>query len=514
MSRAAPCRGARPPPPHRSGDRRALALRCSASQRRPRSSASSSTGRRAAPVELADPVEPGEDAAIRPCLDASGALATRPLRLRHESVNLPGRLRAGSGAQPEQRVVERAHERRPVAVTERLDERPPDRVLRPRGRLLTRGQRAQRQRGSPAAPRWRRRAARRRAAPTSRRAGRASAPRSCSERNGSFWKRESSQRSSASASGASASASASRPSTSRVTSARKESSRVGSPGGCVAAIGSTGRIPNGRQSSRSKSTGPAATGAAVASRIAETASASSAGASGGSSPGSRPALELEHAVAVDLPAEAGREQALRLGPVMRELARRCGAKPDPAAELDLGDDREADERRDGRVRVLPAEERALELGVGALEGAVVPVEAAAGLRRRDQERERARCGRAPAPRSASARRERARRSPRRARAAARPARSGRRPASRARSPATRRRCARAAGTRRAPARHAGRAPRTRTGRSSPSSSARPRKTNAPRQKPRRVRCRCGARTAIRPAYSPGGSPPAWQPGHQ
>ncbi len=67
------------------------------------------------------------------------------------------------------------------------------------------------------------------------------------------------------------------------TEARNGSSRVGSPGGAVAAIGSTGRIPYGRQSSRSKRTGPAATGAAVASRIAVTASASSPGASGASS---------------------------------------------------------------------------------------------------------------------------------------------------------------------------------------------------------------------------------------
>ena len=67
------------------------------------------------------------------------------------------------------------------------------------------------------------------------------------------------------------------------TDARNGSSRVGSPGGAVAAIGRTGRIPYGRQSSRSKRTGPAATGAAVARRIAVTASASSPGASGTSS---------------------------------------------------------------------------------------------------------------------------------------------------------------------------------------------------------------------------------------
>ena len=69
--------------------------------------------------------------------------------------------------------------------------------------------------------------------------------------------------------------------------ARNESSRVGSPLGCVAAIGRTGRMPYGRQSSRSKRTGPAAIGAAVARRMAVTASANSPGASGGSvAPGS------------------------------------------------------------------------------------------------------------------------------------------------------------------------------------------------------------------------------------
>ena len=50
------------------------------------------------------------------------------------------------------------------------------------------------------------------------------------------------------------------------TEARNGSSRVGSPGGAVAAIGSTGRIPYGRQSSRSNNTGPAATGSGTWSR--------------------------------------------------------------------------------------------------------------------------------------------------------------------------------------------------------------------------------------------------------
>ena len=106
--------------------------------------------------------------------------------------------------------------------------------------------------------------------------------RSCSERKGSFANSDSSHRSSASARSGSSSAVVIRANRSAASLPRNASSRDGSPGGCVAAIGSTGRIPYGRQSRRSKRTGPAATGAEVASRSAVTASASSAGASGGS----------------------------------------------------------------------------------------------------------------------------------------------------------------------------------------------------------------------------------------
>ena len=159
------------------------------------------------------------------------------------------------------------------------------------------------------------------------------------------------------------------------------------PGGAVAAIGRTGRIPYGRQSSRSKRTGPAATGAAVARRRAVTASASSPGASGASSRArlERP-LELEHAQPVGLAAEVAREQSRRLGPHRRELAGRGGADADPVAELDARAAGDADERRDGAVRVAFAEERLLELRVGAVEGRVVPVEAAAALGGADEQR--------------------------------------------------------------------------------------------------------------------------------
>jgi hypothetical protein len=53
------------------------------------------------------------------------------------------------------------------------------------------------------------------------------------------------------------------------------------------------------------------------------------------------------------------------------------------------------------------------------------------------------------------------------------------------------------------------------GSSPPSSSSRPNSTKAPRQKPRRASYRSGERTGTTSRlYSPGGPPPAWQPGHQ
>ncbi len=71
----------------------------------------------------------------------------------------------------------------------------------------------------------------------------------------------------------------------------------------------------------------------------------------------------------------------------RQLSRRGRPDPEAVAELDLRDHRDPDERRDGRVRAGVAEERALELGVRALEGDVVPVEPTARLRRGDQQRD-------------------------------------------------------------------------------------------------------------------------------
>ena len=290
----------------------------------------------------------------------------------------------------------------------------------------------------------------------------ARAPRSCSDLKGSCWNSESSQRSSASARVVSPSASASRTSSSAASAARNSSSRVGSPGGCVAAIGSTGRMPKGRPSSVSKSTGPAASGAAVARRIALTASAISAGASGDSSSGAERGAQLEHAVAVGLATEAEREQAARLRPVAGRARRRRrrgrGCRGRARAGCRSSDPTSG---ATAAYDAALAEQRALQLGVAALERLVVPVEAPAGLRDARREGRRGPCGTARRPRTAragvcagidrgSALAAQLLERDRRVVSAAQTRRRG-----------PRRSRGRAAGTRRARARHARRAPRTR-----------------------------------------------------
>ena len=64
----------------------------------------------------------------------------------------------------------------------------------------------------------------------------------------------------------------------------------------------------------------------------------------------------------------------------RQLAVGRMSNAQPLAELDDPTRLETDERRDGRVGTFLAEERALQLGVGPVEGVVVPIEAAAGVR--------------------------------------------------------------------------------------------------------------------------------------
>ena len=64
----------------------------------------------------------------------------------------------------------------------------------------------------------------------------------------------------------------------------------------------------------------------------------------------------------------------------------CGrADADALGEVALQPGGDPDERRDGDVGAPVAEERLLERVVGAVEGLVVPVEPAAGLRDADQE---------------------------------------------------------------------------------------------------------------------------------
>ena len=63
------------------------------------------------------------------------------------------------------------------------------------------------------------------------------------------------------------------------------------------------------------------------------------------------------------------------------------AHPDPAAELDLRHDGDPDERRDRGVGARGTEQRVLQLGVGALERAIVPVEASTRFGGGDQQRD-------------------------------------------------------------------------------------------------------------------------------
>src|SRR5207237_9802705 len=97
-------------------------------------------------------------------------------------------------------------------------------------------------------------------------------------------------------------------------------------------------------------------------------------------PGFQSPLELEDAEAVGLPAEVRGEQAVGLGPELGELAGRSETDADVGAELDRGPaGRDPDQRCDGAVPVALAEERGLELRIGARVRIVLPVEAPAHL---------------------------------------------------------------------------------------------------------------------------------------
>ena len=139
----------------------------------------------------------------------------------------------GPRLQPEDRLVEGGDELRPIAVAEGLDERAPEDVGRRGLDLLaevsarSRARRSPRSRGvSPSRTAARTAAAQSPSVPPS---SAASDSRSCSERNGSAWKSESSQRSRASASSGSSSDDAIRTRRSAAREPRTWSSRAASP---------------------------------------------------------------------------------------------------------------------------------------------------------------------------------------------------------------------------------------------------------------------------------------------
>ena len=345
-----------------------------------------------------------------------------------------------------------------------------------------------------------------------RRAGTSSASRTCAERNGSSEKSDSSQRSSASPSSRSVVGErqplaqiGGEPGADRVE-ARRARRAAASPRSEAAA-----RSRSGRKSSRSKTTGPAAIAPAVASRSAR----DRVGQLGGrvrriDLVRLELAPQLEHEQPVDVAAELGRHQPLRLGPQLRDLAGHDRAQRDPAAEVGVVRGREPDDRRERDVGARAAEERLLEIRVRRVERLVLPVEAAAALSRPREHRQRGSSGRA--------RRRRSRRCPACARAKIAAAGSRFRSSIALRASGRRRSvgdCSstkprRAAGTRRATARRGSCAPRTRT---APARRARPRtRPGRSRAGTRRGAVRGASHTrAITRAR---GSSPAWQPGHQ
>ena len=306
----------------------------------------------------------------------------------------------------------------------------------------------------------------------------ASAARTCSERKGSCWKSDSSHRSSASASTVSAaSARPSRASSRPASSPRNASSRLGSPGGWVAAIGRpAGSRTGARRASRRARARPRRCGRRQSDRA--DASAISAGASRRVLAG--PERRAEPSTRCNGPARGRslRHERARLGPVACQLPVRDRAHPQARGELELRRDRDADEGRHGGVRTPLAEERALQLGVGTVERRVIPVEPTTRLGGRDEQAEQDGAEQRllferGANRRALARDARRRLAPQLLQGDQRVV------AARRRRRAPRRTAARAAGTRRATGRGRGRAPRTRPGSSPPSSSSRNRNANAP-----------------------------------
>ena len=188
-------------------------------------------------------------------------------------------------------------------------------------------------------------------------------------------------------------------------------------------------------------------------------------------------MQFQHEQAVDVAAELGRHQAARLRPQLRDLAGDDRTQPN-LAQLDIRAPRPASRNRRSARPSRPA--------------------SATGS-----------TGRVHCRPHRRSRHGHARRWRRRARGGDRRSRCANRAAGAASAPAPRRTHARAGGTRRATARRASHAPRTRM---APARRARPRR--------RRDRTRAGTRTGVARAgshersYARGGSSPAWHPGHQ
>ena len=240
-------------------------------------------------------------------------------------------------------------------------------------------------------------------------------------------------------------------------------------------------------------------------------------------------LQLEDERAVDLPTPVPRQQPAGVRPGGGELVR--GGRPyaHAAAEVGRSPGGQADERREGRVRAPVAVEGALELAVGALEGVVVPVEAAARLGGGDEQRDQDRApeglvladplvgvgaGEDSGGRLVLERRERLARVLAQGEPAARCSMN---------EPTSGRYSYRVG--RFGPA-----CSSSAIGRSAPPSSSSPRSKKAPRQKPRSavksagsaapcrhpgLGCRLSkGRSDTRNGYAPAGLVPSWQPGHQ
>ena len=297
-------------------------------------------------------------------------------------------LTCGRGAAPSSASSSAATSSSRDSCEQRLDERAAHGVLGARARAVAVEQRPKRDAGAPRARARSRRAEQRRASrpPRGPRRSRGAprAPRAARPRDGRPRGRARAPSGRAPRAARSSGASASRVCSSTTSRARKtvEPRRLAGRNLGGQRRHRAGRR-TGRQSSRSKSNGPGGDRAGRRQPKRADGPAELAGASGTrQAVAVELALELEDERPVDLATEVARQQTSGVRPGGGQLVRGGGPHAHASAELDRA------RRRSGRraapersVRAAVAEERALELGVGALEGRVVPVEAAAGLRR-------------------------------------------------------------------------------------------------------------------------------------